>query len=188
MFASAGRQGGRHFGNRRNVMCHKWTTMKLTLYFLFISCLTFGQKFIAIVRPSSFSSLDTSKYGIQTDKFIFSNAKSKLYELDTLTNKIFLDSLYLFFTKNPTAIVEIDVKSFDQQKAATTMTLNTARSQSLVDFLVKNRRIQPDRLFAAGPKCPMPFLPDNIVRVRFIEPKKGVWTKITVLSRDYVPK
>jgi outer membrane protein OmpA-like peptidoglycan-associated protein len=58
--------------------------------------------------------------------------------------------LYNIMRDNPTTIVELNSHTDSRGSAASNMTLSAARAQSCVDFLVKEKAINPNRLIAKG--------------------------------------
>jgi peptidoglycan-associated lipoprotein len=103
-----------------------------------------------------------------------------------------LNYLYNILKDNPTIVVELNSHTDTQGKAAANMTLSTARAQSCVDYLVKEKGIPEARLKAKGYGMTQPVISDAIIKAaKTAEEKKALHAKnrrtsFKVLSFDYV--
>ncbi|WP_317898272.1 OmpA family protein [Aurantibacillus circumpalustris] len=105
------------------------------------------------------------------------------------------DSLnYLFdlMTDNPSTVVELNSHTDTRGSAVSNMTLSAARAQSCVDFLVKEKGINPKRLIAKGYGLTQPIIADAVIAK---EPSKegkealhakNRRTSFKILSFDFV--
>ncbi len=72
--------------------------------------------------------------------------------------------LYNILKDNPTIVCELNSHTDTRGKAASNMTLSTARAQSCVDFLVKEKGIAVERLVAKGYGMSMPLVSDAVIK------------------------
>jgi peptidoglycan-associated lipoprotein len=103
-----------------------------------------------------------------------------------------LEYLYNILKDNPTIVVELNSHTDTRGNAAANMTLSTARAQSCVDFLVKEKGIPEARLLAKGYGMSQPLISDAVIKAaRTQEEKEALHQKnrrttFKVLSFDFV--
>lgn len=103
-----------------------------------------------------------------------------------------LNYLYNILKDNPTIKVELSAHTDTRGKAVSNMTLSTARAQSCVDYLVKEKGIAPERLVAKGYGMTQPIISDAQIKAAKTKEEKEALhqknrrTTFRVLSFDYV--
>lgn len=100
--------------------------------------------------------------------------------------------LYNILKDNPTIICELNSHTDSRGKADANMTLSTARAQSCVDFLVKEKGIPAERLVAKGYGMSQLLVPDSeINKAKTKEEKEALHqknrrTSFKILNFSYV--
>jgi len=103
-----------------------------------------------------------------------------------------MNYLYNILKDNPGIVVELNSHTDTRGKAASNMTLSTARAQSCVDYLVKEKEIPAARLTAKGLGMTQPLISDAVIKnAKTKEEKEALHQKnrrttFKVLSFDYV--
>ncbi|MBI2723139.1 MAG: OmpA family protein [Bacteroidetes bacterium] len=103
-----------------------------------------------------------------------------------------LNYLYNILKDNPTIIVELNSHTDTRGKAVSNMTLSTARAQSCVDFLVKEKGIPAARLTAKGLGMTQPLISDATIKAAASKEEKEALhqknrrTTFKILSFDFV--
>lgn len=100
--------------------------------------------------------------------------------------------LYNILKDNPTIVCELNSHTDTRGKAAANMTLSTARAQSCVDFLVKEKGIPAERLVAKGYGMTMPLISDATIKAAKTQQEKEALhqknrrTSFKILNFNYV--
>lgn len=100
--------------------------------------------------------------------------------------------LYNILKDNPTIVVELNSHTDSRGKAASNMTLSTARAQSCVDFLVKEKGIPAERLVAKGYGMTQLLISDATIKAaKSTEEKEALHqknrrTSFKILNFNYV--
>lgn len=100
--------------------------------------------------------------------------------------------LYNILKDNPTIVCELNSHTDTRGKAASNMTLSTARAQSCVDFLVKEKGIPAERLVAKGYGMTMPLVSDAVIKAAKTTQEKEALhqknrrTSFKILNFNYV--
>ncbi|MEI6020817.1 MAG: OmpA family protein [Bacteroidota bacterium] len=103
-----------------------------------------------------------------------------------------LNYLFNILRDNPSTQIELDAHTDSQGKAASNMTLSTARAQSCVDFLVKEKGINEKRLIAKGFGSSQPLITDAQIAAAASKEEKDALhaknrrTAFKVLNFDFV--
>ncbi|MBS1652647.1 MAG: OmpA family protein [Bacteroidetes bacterium] len=103
-----------------------------------------------------------------------------------------LNYLFNLMKDNPSVVVELNSHTDSRGKAAANMTLSTARAQSCVDYLVKEKGIAPARLTAKGYGANQLLISDaEIAKAKTKQEKEALHelnrrTSFRILSWDYV--
>jgi peptidoglycan-associated lipoprotein len=103
-----------------------------------------------------------------------------------------LNFLYNIMKDNPTTNVELNSHTDTRGSAASNMTLSTARAQSCVDYLVKEKGIDPRRLTAKGYGPTMPIISDAEIAKEPTKQGKDAFhaknrrTSFKILNFDFV--
>lgn len=103
-----------------------------------------------------------------------------------------LNYLYNILKDNPTTIVELNSHTDTRGKAVSNMTLSTARAQSCVDYLVKEKGIPAARLTAKGLGMTQPLISDATIKAASSKEEKEALhqknrrTTFKILSFDFV--
>jgi peptidoglycan-associated lipoprotein len=119
-----------------------------------------------------------------------------LYELGSPallpSSKDSLNYLYNIMKDNPSTVVELNAHTDTRGSAASNMTLSAARAQSCVDYLVKEKGINPKRLIAKGYGATMPIISDEVIKKAASQQEKEALheknrrTSFKILSFDFV--
>lgn len=119
-----------------------------------------------------------------------------LYEVGSAAllpqSKDSLNFLYDIMKDNPTTVVELNSHTDSRGDAVSNMTLSTARAQSCVDYLVKEKGINKDRLIAKGyGKTQLLISDDQIKKAPSQQEKEALHqknrrTSFKILSFDFV--
>ncbi len=108
------------------------------------------------------------------------------------SSKDSLNYLYDILKNNPSIVVELNSHTDTRGSAASNMTLSTARAQSCVDYLVKEKGINEKRLVAKGYGMTQPLIPDSeIKKAKTKEEQEAMHqknrrTSFKILSFDFV--
>lgn len=103
-----------------------------------------------------------------------------------------LNYLYNILRDNPTTQIELDAHTDSQGKATSNMTLSAARAQSCVDYLVKEKGINENRLIAKGFGSTQPLITDAQIAAATSKEEKDALhaknrrTAFKVLNFDFV--
>lgn len=103
-----------------------------------------------------------------------------------------LNYLYNILKDNPSIIVELNSHTDTRGKAVSNMTLSTARAQSCVDYLVKEKGIPEARLTAKGLGMTQPLVSDATIKAAKSKEEKEALhqknrrTTFKILSFDFV--
>jgi peptidoglycan-associated lipoprotein len=103
-----------------------------------------------------------------------------------------LNYLYNILKDNPTIVVELNSHTDTRGSAVSNMTLSTARAQSCVDYLVKEKGIPSARLTAKGLGMTQPLISDAQIKAAKTKEEKEALhqknrrTTFKILSFDYV--
>lgn len=103
-----------------------------------------------------------------------------------------LNYLYNILKDNPGIKVELSAHTDTRGKAVSNMTLSTARAQSCVDYLVKEKSIPVERMVAKGYGMTQPIVSDAQIKAAKTKEEKEALhqknrrTTFRVLSFDYV--
>jgi peptidoglycan-associated lipoprotein len=103
-----------------------------------------------------------------------------------------LNYLYNLMKDNPSTVVELNSHTDTRGSAASNMTLSTARAQSCVDYLVKEKGINEKRLVAKGYGATQPIVSDEAIRKAATNEEKEALhaknrrTSFKILSFDFV--
>lgn len=106
--------------------------------------------------------------------------KSELQVNDSVNSKDSLNFLYDIMVENPKLVIKLRSHTDCRGRDAANMTLSIARAQSCVDYLVKEKGINPERLVAEGRGEEEPL---ELITVS----EEGDTSK-TVLTCDYIAK
>jgi outer membrane protein OmpA-like peptidoglycan-associated protein len=93
---------------------------------------------------------------------------------------------------NPTTVVELSSHTDSRGKAVSNMTLSAARAQSCVDYLVKEKGINPERLKAKGYGATMLLIKDDVIaKAKTKQEKEALHevnrrTDFSILNWDFV--
>jgi peptidoglycan-associated lipoprotein len=119
-----------------------------------------------------------------------------LYDLgkSTLRNesKDSLNFLFDIMKNNPTTVVELSSHTDSRGKAASNMTLSTARAQSCVDYLVNEKGINPNRIKAKGYGANLLLIKDDVIaNAKTTQEKEALHevnrrTDFSILNWDFV--
>jgi peptidoglycan-associated lipoprotein len=119
-----------------------------------------------------------------------------LYDLGKATlrpeSKDSLNFLFDIMKNNPSTVVELSSHTDSRGKAVSNMTLSTARAQSCVDYLVKDKGINPDRLKAKGYGANMLLIKDDVIaKAKTKQEKEALHevnrrTDFSILNWDFV--
>jgi len=161
---------------------HKLIFIVLILTSLF----SFGQiakkRFVSTFSQFSLAKhSDSTAWEIRTDKIKF----LKNNHLDTSSSKLYLDSICLFLSQHPTAVVEILLKKDDsfgnEYRHSKIAQLQT---QQIVDYIIK-RGVDQQRLLGNAIKCGPLIITDE--HPKDPAPKKTniIVTSIRVLNEDF---
>jgi peptidoglycan-associated lipoprotein len=108
------------------------------------------------------------------------------------SSKDSLNYLYDIMKDNPTTVVELNSHTDTRGSAASNMTLSTARAQSCVNYLVKEKGINEKRLIAKGYGATQPLISDNVIKKAKTKEEqealhqKNRRTSFKILSFDFV--
>lgn len=119
-----------------------------------------------------------------------------LYDLGKATlrpeAKDSLNFLFDIMKNNPTTVVELSSHTDSRGKAVSNMTLSAARAQSCVDYLVKEKGINPERLKAKGYGATMLLIKDDVIaKAKTKQEKEALHevnrrTDFSILNWDFV--
>jgi peptidoglycan-associated lipoprotein len=103
-----------------------------------------------------------------------------------------LNYLYDIMKDNPSIVVELNSHTDSRGDAVSNMTLSTARAQSCVDYLVKEKGINEKRLVAKGYGKTQLLIPDDVIKKSKSKEEqealhaKNRRTSFKILSFDFV--
>jgi hypothetical protein len=163
-----------------------WRNKFIVIIFILTSVFTFGQP-LKKKFTRTFSQFDLAKHSdstaweIRTDRIKF----LKNNQLDTISNRPYLDSICFFLSRHPSTIIEILLEKDDSfGKEYRHIKTAQVQTQQIVEYLIK-RGVDHQRLLGNVIKCgPLIIMEEH---PKGSKPKKTnvIMTIIRVLNEDF---